>query len=243
MAGEDEQLGDGGAGSDGAPAVLRAVIVDDQPVMSYALQQLLTKRAGCEVVGHVATLEEARVAVERTNPDIVVLDMLLPDTAGIEFLCWLTNHAKATKSVVYSVQPASIYARRCVQAGASAYLGKQSSIEDFVETISLVAQGHTVVCGSVYDQGVAQFVASRESEGIDRLSKRELEVLNLLGQGYSNKDIGRCMCRSDKTVESHRYRIARKLGVANGPELVEYARRWVVSLGSETGFATSAVRS
>lgn len=209
------------ASPDAAP--LRFLIVDDQPIVSFALRQILTSPPGWQILAHVPTPDEARDALTRHSPDIVVLNLLYPDVAGYDFIRWVAaNHAART--VVYSTQPASIYARRCIHAGARGYIARDTSIEDLFQTMRLVAQGRTVVCGRIDEPGQTASAGADE-----RLSRREIEILNLLGQGLSNRDIARRLCRSDKTVESHRYRIVRKLNLASGRELNDYARRCVLA--------------
>lgn len=225
---------------------VRIVIVDDQPIVSFALAHVLSSRPGWTVVAQVATTDEARGIVQRSRPDIVVVDLRCPDADSLEFLCWVGLESDNARSIVYSLQPAAIYARKCIQAGASAYIGKESTVEDVIETVRLVSLGHTVVCGNVCDSECADFLKSSQGIGIESLSRREIEVLNLIGQGMSNKAIARFLCRSDKTVESHRYRIARKLRVENGPALVELARRYHATGSIDqapTATAAASVRS
>lgn len=230
----------GSVGDRVAKSTSRIVIVDDQPVVSFALAHVLSSRVGWSVIAQVSTTDEAREVVRRCRPDIVVVDLRCPDSESLEFLCWVGLQSDGVRSIVYSLQPAAIYARKCIQAGASAYIGKESTVEDVIETVRLVSLGHTVLCGNVCDSECAEFLKSGHGIGVESLSRREIEVLNLIGQGMSNKAIARFICRSDKTVESHRYRMARKLRVENGPELVELARRFHLTGNIEKAGAARA---
>lgn len=199
------------------------LLVDDHPVVSFALSHVVESKVGWKVASRATTPAEAMERIAKQLPKVVLLDLVFPGECGLDFLAWLKRNHPKILSIVYSVQPEDIYARRCVRVGARGYISKSASVEVLIETIELVIDGHAVVCGQIVDEEISDFVKSKASSGIDALSVRELEVLHLLGQGMGNKRIAEELCRSAKTIESHRYRIARKLNVPNGPELILYA--------------------
>lgn len=213
---------------DGAAHVTRPatfLIVDDQPVVSFAMRNLLSSQPGWSVVAHVTTLDEARIACNQSSPVVVLLDRVRPGDREYAFISWVRDHAPSTVSVVYGGQPELVYAQRCIRSGAAGYVGRAASVDVLLYTISLVLNGETVVNGHVIDRLTTNFVRSPSAEGIESLSQRELEVLHLLGQGMSNHKIAQLLCRSAKTIESHRYRIAQKLKISGGAELVHFALR------------------
>lgn len=201
----------------------RFLVIDDHPVVSFALSHIIASHAGWEVVQQVTFLQDAKRLCEADCPNVALLDLILPGECGLEFLSWASVRRPSMRCVVYSIQPDSIYASTCIRAGAAGYVGKQASVESLVATIEQVLDGHLSVNGRVLDRDAVAFVRGRQTEGIESLSQRELEVLNLLGQGLSNRRIAEVIHRSAKTVETHRYRISRKLNVPNGPELVHFA--------------------
>lgn len=213
----------GSTSAQSSPEAVTFLIVDDHPVVCFALKHLLSSQPGWRVMGNVSTLQEARETCMAQSPRVVLLDLMFPGECGLEFLGWLHGRMSSTIPIVYSIQPEAVYSHACIRAGAAGYVGKGASVEALVSTISLALRGETVVNGQVVNQRTTRFVRSASAGGIDSLSRRELEVLNLIGQGLSNKRIAQILCRSAKTVESHRYRIARKLKVINGPELVHFA--------------------
>lgn len=199
------------------------LIIDDHPLVTFALLHLIESQPGWTVGLHTASPRDAMDALEQHTYDIAIIDLLFPDDSGIEFIHWLAKSAPATRSIVYSMQRADIYARRCIQSGASGYVGKESPVEIILATINGVLDARTMVNGKALSPEEAASLRIRGEVGIDRLSRRELEVLTLIGQGHSNTRIAQILCRSAKTIESHRYRISNKLEIENGPPLVHFA--------------------
>lgn len=199
------------------------MIVDDHPVVSFALKHLLQGQQGWRVAHHANTPETAAPLLNSGGVDCVLVDLLFPGQCGLDFLRWMRINHPRVVSIVYSVQPENAYARRCLQAGASGYVSKHADVESLLETVRLALAGHTAVSGRVLTEGVRGYLASESSTAVDQLSIRELEVLQLIGLGYNNRKIATVLCRSAKTIESHRYRLSRKLGIPNGPELLHFA--------------------
>jgi len=207
------------------------VLIDDHPVVAFALQHLISSQPGWNVLGRASDLREAESLIENHHPDVVVLDLMLPGESGLEFLSWLQAHAPECRSIIYSVQPSEIYARRCLQHGARAYIGKNANVDALIESIRLVVEGKVVVCDDRPESADSPDDKRCMGAGLELLSTRELEVLHLLGQGLSNVRIAKLLCRSAKTIESHRYRISRKLGIPNGLELVHFAMQHSFAAG------------
>ncbi len=219
----------------------RFLIVDDHPVVSFAMQHLLSSQDGWQVVGHAGTPNDAVAILNKLGVDAVLLDLLFPGESGLEFLSWLHRERPQTAAVVYSIQPEEVYASRCLRAGASGYVSKDASVDTLLTTIRQVLDGQSSVNGKIMNDQVKGFVRSSNARGIEKLSLRELEVLNLLGQGMSNKRIASLLCRSVKTIETHRYRISRKLNIGNGPELVHLALQHRLAAEMMPGGLESAV--
>lgn len=200
------------------------LLVDDHPVISFALRHIVSSQPGWEVVEHAQTPDEAKAILNRRPIDAVILDLVFPGQCGLDFLAWALHAYPRVATIVYSVQPEDIYAQRCLNAGARGYVSKKASVEVFIETARLAISGRCAISGRPIDEFVVGFVRDdRGSSGIELLSLRELEVLHLIGQGMNNGRIARELCRSTKTIESHRYRISRKLNIPNGPELMHFA--------------------
>lgn len=214
------------------------LIVDDHPVVSFALQQLINAEEGWKVTGKVVTAAEAIAFVRVHRPDVALIDLILPSSSGFELLTWLQTQP-AVRSVVYSMHPEDVYARRCLAAGAAGYVSKDAAVETLVSTIRWVLAGKASINGQVLDDSVPRFMQD-SAGGLESLSTRELEVLTLLGQGLSNRRIAQVLCRSDKTIESHRYRMSKKLHITNGPELVHFAIQHCIASGTIAAAAGGA---
>lgn len=201
----------------------RFLIVDDHPVVSFAMNHLIGAQPGWRVAGLASCPADAMARLERDGAEVILVDLMFPGSSGLEFVSWISVNAPRSRLVVYSIQPEEIYARRCIRAGAHGYVGKDAGVDILLATIRLVLEGRTAIAGHALDEPVREAVRGPASDKLECLSNRELEVLDLLGQGLSNRRIAKLLCRTAKTIESHRYRMSRKLGIANGPELVHFA--------------------
>lgn len=216
----------------------RFLIVDDHPVVSFAMEHLLSSQQGWEVAGHAGTPREAIEFLQNTAVDAVLVDLIFPGESGLEFLTWVHTERPGVAVVVYSIQPERVYARRCLSAGASGYVSKDASVDILLSTIRQSLQGLSSINGVAVNDEVKNFVRSSSGKGLEKLSARELEVLNLLGQGMSNRKIASLLCRSVKTIETHRYRISRKLNIGNGAELVHLALQHRMAVDMMPALAT-----
>lgn len=206
-----------------APHEVRFLVIDDHPLVAFALIHLLDGQPGWSVAMHASSPRAALDAVREGRFDIAMIDLLFPDDSGMDFIRWLQQESPRTRPIVYSIHRADIYARRCIQCGAAGYAGKDAPIGVLLSTIRRVLDGQTVINGVPLTDAESRVLKERSRAGLDTLSRRELEVLTLLGQGLSNTRIAQILCRSAKTIESHRYRIAHKLGIENGPPLLHFA--------------------
>lgn len=196
-------------------------ILDDHPVISFAMQGLIRSRPGWYVAGHASHPAEALAQIENACPDVLLLDLVFAGESGLECLNRVRALSPLTRTVVYSVQPVDVYGARCLDAGAMGYIQKDAPVE-------LVLRGLESVIGGRRWLGDAQWTEDPRARSskvalMHLLSNRELEVLQLVTQGMSNREIAKALCRSIKTVETHRHRIARKLGVRGGAQLIRMA--------------------
>ena len=213
----------------GTEGKCRVFILDDHPVFRFGLKRLIGAQPDMEVCGEandaVAGLGEAL----RLNPDLITVDISLKEsTNGIEFLKNIRAHLASTRILVLSMYEESVYALRALRAGAQGYLMKEEDMERVIEAIRTVAGG-----GIFMSEGMRQQVLLNLANGnsgdqspIDTLSDRELEVLQLSGQGQMPREIAQQLGISVKTVETHRMRAREKLNLASSAELMRYAIEW-----------------
>jgi DNA-binding NarL/FixJ family response regulator len=199
--------------------VIRVLIVDDHELLRAGLRSRLEHEEGIAVVGEAESAERAVVMARALQPDVIVLDLLLPRKSGYEAIPDLAEVAPEAKVLVVSSQAAPSSVRRALSAGASGYLPKRSSDRELVAAIRLVADG----AGYVEPDLGAQLVNPKGSAALEPLSERERDIIHLLALGYTNQEIGKKLFISVRTVDTHRAHIMRKLRLDSRAELVMFA--------------------
>ena len=199
--------------------MIRVLIVDDHELLRAGLRSRLERESGIAVVGEADTAERAAVMARKLQPDVIVLDLLLPRKSGYEAIPELLHVAPETKILVVSSQAAPSWVRRALSAGAAGYLPKRSSDHELVTAIRLVAEG----AGYVEPDLGAKLVTPNGSPALEPLSERERDIVHLLALGYTNQEIGTKLYISVRTVDTHRAHIMRKLQLETRAELVMFA--------------------
>jgi DNA-binding NarL/FixJ family response regulator len=199
--------------------MIRVLIVDDHELLRAGLRSRLEREPGIAVVGEADTAERAVLLAGRLQPDLVVLDLLLPRKSGDEVIPELAEVAPEARVLVVSSQAAPSSVRRALSAGAAGYLPKRSSDRELVAAIRLVAGGG----GYVDPELGAKLVTPNGSPALDPLSERERDIIQLLALGYTNQEIGGKLFISVRTVDTHRAHIMRKLQLGTRAELVMFA--------------------
>ena len=199
--------------------MIRVLIVDDHELLRAGLRSRLEPEPGIAVVGEADTAERAVLLAGRLQPDLVVLDLLLPRKSGDEVIPELAEVAPEARVLVVSSQAAPSSVRRALSAGAAGYLPKRSSDRELVAAIRLVADGG----GYVDPELGAKLVTPNGSPALDPLSERERDIIQLLALGYTNQEIGGKLFISVRTVDTHRAHIMRKLQLGTRAELVMFA--------------------
>jgi DNA-binding NarL/FixJ family response regulator len=199
--------------------MIRVLIVDDHELLRAGLHGLLEREPGIAVVGEADTAERAVLMARRLQPELTVLDLLLPRKSGDDVIPDLLSVAPRARVLVVSSQAAPSSVRRALSAGAAGYLPKRSSERDLVAAIRLVADGS----GYVDPELGAKLVNPNGSAALEPLSERERDILHLLALGYTNQEIGKKLFISVRTVDTHRAHIMRKLQLDSRAELVMFA--------------------
>ncbi|MGP8161378.1 MAG: response regulator [Candidatus Dormibacteria bacterium] len=198
---------------------MRVVVVDDHPVVRRGTLRIL-EAAGLEVVGDADSALGARELVNALAPDVVVADVRLPGTSGIELTVELKEDRPDVKVLILSAYGDPSYVRAALAAGASGYLLKTASDEELVSAVRSVALGATVL-----DAAVSADLISEAPRTAQPITDREREVLSLVIEGFSNKAIGAKLGVSQRTVDAHIAHLFSKLAVSSRTELVAWAAR------------------
>jgi DNA-binding NarL/FixJ family response regulator len=199
--------------------VIRILIVDDHELLRAGLRSRLEREPGIAVVGEADTAERAVLMARKLQPDLILLDLLLPRKSGADVIPELADVAPDANVLVVSSQAVPSSVRRALSAGASGYLPKRSSDVELVAAIRLVADG----AGYVEPALGANLVTPKGSPALDPLSERERDVIQLLALGYTNQEIAGKLFISVRTVDTHRAHLMRKLGLETRAELVMFA--------------------
>jgi two-component system response regulator NreC len=203
--------------------VIRVVVVDDHAVVRSGLRLLLDAEEDLEVVGAAGSAREAVFEVRAAKPDVVLLDVTMPDESGIEALPKLLHEAPDAKVLMLSMEDDPSYVREAFAGGAHGYVLKEAADADVVAAIREVAAGKRYVHPALGARMVAADAAAQAAASADPLSEREREVLRLLALGHTNQEIAKELYISVRTAESHRAHIMRKLNLSTRAELVRYA--------------------
>jgi DNA-binding NarL/FixJ family response regulator len=197
----------------------RVLLVDDHELLRAGLRSRLEQESGIEVVGEADSGERAVVLARALQPDLVLLDLLLPRQNGFEAIPEILGVATNARVIVISSQTAASSVRRALTAGAAGYLPKRASDRELVTAIQQVSGGSRYVDPELGATLVVDNVASE----LDDLSERERDVLQLLALGYTNQEIAKKLYISVRTVDTHRAHIMRKLRLETRAELVLFA--------------------
>lgn len=209
-------------------AKLGVFLVDDHPIVLKGLKALVTEQFDMEVVGEAGDGRGALMQAKELKPDVMVLDITLPDLNGIQVMERVKEACPQIKVLILTVHEASGYLRQLFQIGAAGYLLKRTAGEELVHAIRIVAAGGAyldpTLAGKIVTSLVNHSPAKTSNAAIsNRLSDREKEVLRLIALGYSNKEIAGQLGLSAKTIETYKARLIEKLGLSSRAELVRYA--------------------
>jgi two-component system response regulator NreC len=203
--------------------VIRIVVVDDHAVVRSGLRMLLEAEDDLEVVGDAGSARDAVFEVRARQPDVILLDVTMPDENGIVALPKLLHEAPDAKVLMLSMEDDPSYVREAFGAGAHGYVLKEAADAEVVAAVRDVAQGRRYVHPTLGARMVAADAAAQAAAEADPLSDREREVLRLLALGHTNQEIAQQLYISVRTAETHRAHIMRKLNLSTRAELVRYA--------------------
>jgi len=210
----------------------RVLLVDDHPLMRRGQADLIRREPDLEVCGEAGTAREALAAIARLQPDVVVLDLGLPDKAGLDLIRDIQALHPGLPMLVFSLWDETLYATRVLQAGGRGYVMKTESPDKLMAAIRLVLQGQIAVSGRVSSNVLEAFAGRKAgvfSKLENRLTDRELEVMQLFGRGWSKHEIAARLHITTKTVDVHRARIKEKLGFRTNPEFLRHAIQWAAA--------------
>jgi DNA-binding NarL/FixJ family response regulator len=211
------------------PDAKRIVIVDDHPLFRKGLEQLIHSDGGFAVCGEAGNAAESMDVIRKLNPDLAIVDLSLPGANGIELIKNIRAEFPNLPILVLSMHDESLYGLRALRAGANGYVMKHEAMANVVQAIREVFSGRPYLSPAMAAQVITKFAnksSEGESDAVERLSDRELEILELIGKGTEVRQIANLLHLSPKTVETHRGHIKEKLQLKNAREVARFAVQW-----------------
>ena len=212
------------------PDAKRIVVVDDHPLFRKGLEQLIHSDGAFAVCGEAGDAAEAMDAIRQIAPDLAIVDLSLPGANGIELIKNIRAEFPKLPILVLSMHDESLYAVRALRAGAAGYVMKHEAMANVVRAIHEVLSGRPYLSPAMAAQVITKFThgtAEGEADATERLSDRELEILELIGKGKDMRQIAKLLHLSPKTVETHRAHIKEKLQLKNAREVARFAVQWI----------------
>jgi DNA-binding NarL/FixJ family response regulator len=203
-------------------------LVDDHEIMREGMCALLRKHSEFEVVGQAADGRKALEMTQQLDPDVVVMDIGMPNLNGIDATRQILAANPRTKVMALSTHSDGSIVAKMIKSGASGYMLKESAFNELVDGLLIMVNGKTFLCSKISKVVFTDYVnmiTNPKWSGGDGLSVREREVLQLVAEGHTTKDIANVLKLSPKTVDSHREHIMEKLGIRNIAGLTKYAIR------------------
>ena len=207
------------------------MLVDDHPMVRRGVADLINSESDLQLVGEAGTMQEAMTVAAESKPALIIVDVSLDGNNGIELMKNLVSRWPNIPLLAYSMHDEAIYAERALRAGAKGYIMKDSEPEVLLTAVRQVLKGKIFLSDQMSDRLLGRLVRANTTtevtaSPIDKLSDRELEVLELLGKAMSTAQIADKLCLSVKTIETYREHLKQKLNLSSGQELLRYAIEW-----------------
>jgi DNA-binding NarL/FixJ family response regulator len=197
--------------------IVRIILADDHAIVRDGLRALLTSEPDFQVVAQAANGQEAVYLAYTWRPDVMIMDVNMPELSGIEAARKIKSFSRSIRILMLSMYSDPVYVKQALKAGATGYLIKQSAAGTLLEAVRVVCSGKEFISPELISE------LNRSQEKNTTLSVREMEILKLIANGKTGREIARELCLSFKTVDSHRQRLMKKLGLHDIASLTRYA--------------------
>lgn len=211
---------------------IRVLIVEDHPITRQGLKAIINQQLNLAVCAETGSATEAMDLVTRLRPDLAVIDISLQARSGIELTKDLRNQSPDMPILMVSMHDEALFAERALRAGAMGYVMKQEAADKITTAIQQVLRGELYLSGRVKDRVLHRVVSKKNDTvvfAMDTLSQREREVFQLIGNGFSTRQIAEQLNLSSKTIDSYREHLKLKLGLDSGADLMRHAIQWARS--------------
>lgn len=206
---------------------IKIILVDDHQMFRDGVKAVLHDEETMDVVGEVGSGEELYELLKSVTPDIIITDISMPDTSGIEITRYLTEKYPSVKVLILSMHKNEEFITKSLSAGANGYLPKDTSMKELLEAIEVISQGSNYFNREISDTLLSSIIRKSKSEAkaakTVALTSREREIISLVAEGLTNKEIAERLFISIRTVDSHKNNIMQKLNLKSTVEMVKYA--------------------
>ena len=203
--------------------MIRILIADDHAIVREGLKRILADDSEMELVAEASDGSEAVRLAREHRPDVVLLDVSMPNRSGIDALVDIRQADPSVRILILSMHPEDQYAIRCLRDGADGYLTKESAPDLLIKAVRRITAGRKYVSPELAEKLATNLSEPSDQSPHERLSDRELQVLILIGQGETVSEIAEKLCVSVKTISTYRSRVLDKLGLDNNAQLMRYA--------------------
>lgn len=204
--------------------MIKVLIADNHPIIRMGVRNVLESASGFEMVDDVATTEELFEKLQNVTPDVVMLEMDIPDINGIAALRKIKKEYPNVKVLMYSGQSEDVYALSAIRAGAFGYLSKASDVDYILSAVTKVSEGSMFITNELAQRLAFDEGTKKPRRFFRKLSTREIEVLKLLASGRRNKEVAQGLNLNEKTVSTYKARLMKKLNVDNMVDLLQQAK-------------------
>ncbi|MBS9462275.1 MAG: response regulator transcription factor [Bacteroidota bacterium] len=204
--------------------MIKVIIADNHPIVRLGIKQVLETSSDIEVIADVSDTSELFETLEKVSPDVVILEMDIPEINGIAALRKLKQEFPNVKSLMFSGQSEDVYALSTIRAGAFGYLSKTADIDYLVSAVKKVSEGSMFITNELAQRLAFDEGTQKPRRFFRKLSSREVEVLKLLASGKRNKEVAEGLNLNEKTVSTYKARLMKKLNVDNLVDLLQQAK-------------------
>lgn len=204
--------------------MIKVLIADNHPIVRLGIKQVLESSSDIEVIADVSTTSELFGTLEKVSPDVVMLEMDIPEINGIATLRKLKQDFPSVKTLMYSGQSEDVYALSTIRAGAFGYLSKTADLDYIMTAVKKVSEGNMFITNELAQRLAFDEGTQKPRRFFRKLSSREVEVLKLLASGKRNKEVAEGLNLNEKTVSTYKARLMKKLNVDNLVDLLQQAK-------------------
>ncbi|MEM7564239.1 MAG: response regulator [Pseudomonadota bacterium] len=203
--------------------MITLLLTDDHALVRTGIRRLLEDSGKVKIVGEASCGEDSVKFTQELNPDVVLMDVNMPGIGGVEACRRILQRNPDQKIIVLTIHSEQTFPKRMLEIGAKGYLTKECEIDEMLEAIKLVHNGGAYIAPSIAQQLAMSLLPGNEHNPIDRLSRREFQVMLMISHGLTNAEISDKLCLSPKTISTYRLRLLEKLGAQNEVDLLKIA--------------------